>query len=196
MTIWDDGGSKLAEQLIAELIRLFGDDPCREGLAETPGRAVNMFREMLEGMRYSNSEIANIAEKCFDDDFTQTSQGIVIVKDISVHSFCEHHIALIYNMKVTAAYIPCGRVIGLSKIARIADLVAKRMTLQERMGADIAEIIGRIAGTDDVAVLIEGEHSCMAARGVSKTGAVTKTAIFKGKFEKDESVKQTLLGLI
>lgn len=92
----------------------------------------------------------------------------VVVKDIDIFSYCEHHLALMYDMKVTVAYVPNGKVIGLSKIARIADMVAKRLQLQERIGTDIADIITQVTGSEDVAVYIEGCHSCMTARGTER----------------------------
>ena len=101
---------------------------------------------------------------------------MVMVKDIEIFSYCEHHLALMYDMKVSVAYVPNGKVIGLSKIARIADMVGKRLQLQERIGSDIAEIMQEILDTKDVAVVIEGTHSCMTARGIKKVNAKTYTA--------------------
>ena len=103
-----------------------------------------------------------------DDEGTSRYGDMVVVKDIDIFSYCEHHIALMYDMKVTVAYVPKGRVIGLSKIARIADMVGKRLQLQERIGSDIADIICKVTGSEDVAVFIEGCHSCMTARGIKK----------------------------
>ena len=101
-----------------------------------------------------------------------------------------------YDMKVTVAYIPKGKVIGLSKIARIADMVAKRLQLQERIGTDIAEVITKATGSEDVAVYIEGTHSCMTARGIKKSAARTVTTTFRGKFEKDRDLQNRLLMMI
>ncbi|MDE5864349.1 MAG: GTP cyclohydrolase I, partial [Lachnospiraceae bacterium] len=113
--------------------------------------------------------------------------------DIEVFSYCEHHLALMYDMKVAVAYIPKGRVIGLSKIARIADMAAKRLQLQERIGTDIAEIISKAAGSPDVAVYIEGCHSCMTARGIKKNASKTVTTTFRGRFETEQELKNRLL---
>ena len=187
-TIFDACGEKRAVELIRELIQLFGGDSNREGLRETPERAVAMYREMLAGMKYTNKEIAEIADKCFEDE-QLVNDNIIIVKDIEAFSFCEHHLALIYNIKVTVAYIPKGKIIGLSKIARITDLVCKRLNLQERIGNDIMEIVSEITGSSDVAVIIEGAHSCMNARGISKLNATTKTAVFSGTFENQDKMK-------
>jgi len=121
---------------------------------------------------------------------------MVIVKDIDIFSHCEHHIALMYDMKVTVAYIPNGKVIGLSKIARVADMAAKRLQLQERLGADIAEIISLATGSKDVIVVIEGEHSCMTARGIKSKGAKTRTAAIRGLFDTDHQLRQEFYDLI
>lgn len=153
---------------IRGLLIALGDDPDREGLKDTPDRVARMYEEVFEGMNYTNHEIAQMFDKTFEEDLTFSSENsdFVIVKDIDIFSYCEHHMALMYDMKVTVAYVPNGKVIGLSKIARIADMVSKRLQLQERIGTDIAEIMQEITGSDDVAVLIEGCHSCMTARGI------------------------------
>ena len=114
---------------------------------------------------------------------------MVVVKDIDIFSYCEHHLALMYNMKVTVAYQPKEKILGLSKIARICDMVGKRLQLQERIGSDIVEIISKVAGTEDVAVLIEGNHSCMSARGIKKNQAKTITSTLRGRFESDPAME-------
>ena len=141
---------------IRGILVALGDDPDREGLKETPDRVARMYEEVFEGMNYTNDEIAEMFDKTFEDEleFSEQSQDLVIVRDIDVFSYCEHHMALMYDMKVTVAYIPSGKVIGLSKIARIADMAAKRLQLQERIGSDIADIIEKVTDSDDVAVLI------------------------------------------
>lgn len=171
-----------------------GDDPEREGLRDTPDRVARMYEEVFEGMNYSNHEIACMFDKTFEDriDLTEDTQDMVMVKDIDIFSYCEHHLALMYDMKVTVAYIPHGKVIGLSKIARIADMVGKRLQLQERIGADIAEILQEVLGSDDVAVVIEGTHSCMTARGIKKTAATTRTYALRGRFRDDPGLQMRL----
>lgn len=171
---------------IRGLLEALGEDPDREGLVDTPARVAKMYKEIFEGIRYSNEEIAQMFNKTFDEDVNcQKEEDLVIVKDIDIFSYCEHHMALMYDMKVTVAYIPYGKVIGLSKIARIADMASKRLQLQERLGADIAEIITMVTGSSDVAVIIEGSHSCMSARGIKKPGAKTITKTYRGKFKDD-----------
>lgn len=168
---------------IRGLLEALGDDPDREGLRETPDRVARMYEEVFEGMNYTNGEIAEMFGKTFD---TQCGNNdIVIVRDIDVFSYCEHHLALMYDMKVTVAYIPKERVLGLSKIARIADMAAKRLQLQERIGSDIAEIMQKASGSEDVAVFIEANHSCMTARGIKKPSAKTSTVTLRGRFDTD-----------
>ena len=187
------------QEAIKEHIRgilvALGDDPEREGLIDTPERVARMYAEVFDGMNYTNDEIAEMFSKSFEMT-SGSEQDMVVVKDIEVFSYCEHHLALMYDMKVTVAYIPKGRVIGLSKIARIADMVAKRLQLQERIGTDIAEVITKATGSSDVAVYIEGNHSCMTARGIKKTDAKTVTTTFRGRFEKEMELQNKLLFMI
>ena len=175
---------------IRGILVALGDDPDREGLKETPDRVARMYEEVFEGMNYTNDEIATMFGKTFEDDFEYTtdSKDMVVVKDIDIFSYCEHDLALMYDMKVTVAYIPNGKVIGLSKIARIADMVGKRLQLQERIGNDIADIMIKVTGSEDVAVLIEGCHSCMSARGIKKQNAKTYSSTLRGKFMEDKDL--------
>lgn len=177
---------------IRGILVALGDDPDREGLRDTPERVAKMYAEVFEGMNYTNDEIADMFSKSFE--MTSSSENdMVLVKDIDVFSYCEHHLALMYDMRVTVAYIPKDRVIGLSKIARIADMAAKRLQLQERIGADIASIISKAIDSPDVAVYIEACHSCMTARGIKKPGAKTVTTTFRGRFEAEEALQNKFL---
>ena len=179
---------------IRGILVALGDDPDREGLKETPDRVARMYEEVFEGMNYSNHEIAQMFSKTFEDDLSvKDHKDMVIVKDIDIFSYCEHHMALMYDMKVSVAYIPNGKVIGLSKIARIADMAAKRLQLQERIGSDIAEIMEEVTGSDSIAVKIEGCHSCMTARGIKKTTATTITTTFTGRFKTDASLQMRVM---
>jgi len=178
------------EAAMAQLIRALGDDPTREGLAETPARAAKMYAEMFAGVSLSNDEIVDLHGTTFPDPGTE----MIIVKDISCFSFCEHHFALMYNMRVHVAYIPRGRVIGLSKVARIVDLVCKRFQLQERIGADVAYILEKVLETDDIMVVIEGEHSCMTARGIRAQGAQTRSNTTRGRFATRADLFQAVAG--
>ena len=177
---------------IRELIIALNDDPDRPGLVETPDRVARMFQEVYEGMCYTNEEIAHMFDKTFEEIVTD---DMVIISDIPVFSHCEHHLALMYDMKVHVAYLPKGRVIGLSKVGRIADMVAKRLQLQERIGQDVADILEMVLQTEDVAVIIEGKHACMTSRGVKKD-SVTKTSTLRGKFRENAMLRAEMLNLI
>ena len=133
-------------------------------------------------------------DKSFTDDFCVEGQqdDIVLVKDIDIFSYCEHHMALMYDMQVSVAYIPKNKILGLSKLARIADMAAKRLQLQERIGADIAQIVSIASESEDVAVIIKGCHSCMSARGIKKEQAKTVTTTFLGKFKEDAALQSKL----
>lgn len=181
------------EQAVTMLIEALGDDPNREGLKETPRRVSKMYKEVFEGMCYTNDEIAEKFNKCFEDT---TTGDLVVVKDIDVFSYCEHHIALMYDMKVSVGYIPNKKVIGLSKIARIADMCAKRLQLQERLGTDIYEVLKKVLNTDDIIVVIEGCHSCMTARGIKKVNSKTRTACCKGRFMDNMALRTEFYNLI
>ena len=176
------------------ILAALGDDPDREGLKETPDRVARMYEEVFEGMNYTNHEIAMMFNKSFKDDLCVGSdkKDIVLVRDIPIFSYCEHHIALMYDMSVSVAYIPKEKVLGLSKIARICDMASKRLQLQERIGSDIAEIMCEAAETDDVAVIIHGTHSCMSARGIKKEARSTVRTTFRCRFETDAAIQSQL----
>ena len=178
---------------IRTIIEELGDDPNREGLIETPERVARMYAEVFEGMRYTNDEIAEKFNKCFEKE---DSRDLVLVKDIEIFSYCEHHMALMYNMKCHVGYIPNGKVIGLSKIARICDMVSKRLQLQERICSDIAEIMQKVCETEDVIVIVDGEHSCMTARGIKSRGAKTRTSAIRGLFDNDHELRHEVYELL
>lgn len=177
------------EMHIRGILEALGEDPDREGLAETPERVARMYEEVFAGIQYSNHEIAQMFGKTFT---APQDASAVVVKDIGVFSFCEHHMALMYNMHVNVAYVPNGKVIGLSKIARICDMAARRLQIQERLGADIAEILMEAADTPDVGVVISGVHSCMTARGIRNASARTVTQTFHGAFRDDPELQKLI----
>lgn len=181
------------KELTKEFLKALGDDPNREGLKKTPDRVARMCSEIFEGMLYSNQEIAEMYDTCFEDVKTG---DLVVESNIPIHSFCEHHIMLMYDMSVAIGYIPNGKVIGLSKLARISDMVSKRLQLQERIGSDIADILSMILGTNDIIVVIQGKHGCMTARGIKSREAVTKTATLRGRFESDSDLRSEFYALI
>ncbi|WES35489.1 GTP cyclohydrolase I FolE [Ruminiclostridium papyrosolvens DSM 2782] len=186
---------KKVEEHIRGLLIAIGEDPDREGLKETPSRVARMYEEIFEGISYTNDDIADMYNKTFEDDLVipKDNKEMVLVKDIDIFSYCEHHMALMYNMKVAVAYVPNGKILGLSKIARIADMVGKRLQLQERIGSDIAEIMQKITDSEDVAIIIEGQHACMTARGIKNTGSRTTTTTFRGKFNTDSNLTKRLM---
>ena len=196
------GGNMIDTDAIKEHIRgilvALGDDPDREGLKETPDRVARMYEEVFEGMNYTNHEIAKMFNKTFNEDAgtAKGSDDMVIVRDIDIFSYCEHHLALMYNMHCHVGYIPNGKVIGLSKIARICDMVSKRLQLQERICSDIAEVIQKVCDTEDVIVVVEGEHSCMTARGIKARGAKTRTSAIRGLFDTDHELRNEFYQLI
>lgn len=195
---------KEIEKIARAFLEAVDPDPDRDGLKETPKRVAKYWIELLEGQKYTNDEIAEMYDKCFDLDdgddgqvgSENLKQDLVIESGINIFSHCEHHLALMYDLNVTIAYIPNKRVIGLSKMARIAEMVGKRLQLQEKIGSDIAYIMKKILGTEDVAVLIKGKHACMTARGAKAREAVTRTSALSGKFMEDSSLRSEMLQLL
>ena len=189
--------TKAIEEHIRGILIALGDDPHREGLVDTPKRVAKMYEEVFAGMNYTNHEIAQMFNTTFEEDSDDedlpndlpNARRVVVMKDIDLFSYCEHHMALMYDMKATVAYIPGKRVIGLSKIARVCDMVGRRLQLQERIGRDIADIICEITHSNDVAVLLEGHHSCVSARGIKKNNTKTLTAELRGRFQTDQSLQ-------
>jgi len=188
---------KAIEEHIRGILIALGDNPDREGLKDTPKRVAKMYEEVFKGMCYSNDEIVELFNTTFEDDLyvNDNSNDIVFMKDIEIFSHCEHHLSLMYNMKVAIAYIPNKKIIGLSKIARIADMVGRRLQLQERIGSDIAEILQNITGSEDIAVIIQGEHGCMTTRGIEKPGAKTISTTIRGRFNTDSILNNKLMML-
>lgn len=163
---------------------------------ETPERFVRMLSELIQYQNVSNQEIADIANKVFEMDTQSSVSDMVLVKDIDAFSLCEHHVALIYDMKVSVAYVPNGAILGLSKIARIVDMVCKRLQLQEKIGEDIAEIMYMITGSKDVAIHITAKHSCITARGIKNPSTVTVTTKLSGIFLTDRSIRDSFFSSV
>ncbi|GLI57207.1 GTP cyclohydrolase 1 [Propionigenium maris DSM 9537] len=188
---------KKIEEHVRGILEALGENPHREGLIDTPKRVANMYEEVFEGIKYSNKDIAEKFGVTFEEEdiYTEEHMDMVIMKDIELFSYCEHHLAMMYNMKAAVAYLPNKKVLGLSKIARIAEMAAKRLQLQERIGKDIAEIICMATGSDDVAVIITGEHGCMTTRGIKKPGTKTTTTTLRGRFERDNELLNKFLML-
>lgn len=181
------------EQAIKDLLVAFGEDINREGLIDTPHRVAGYWEELLEGMKYTNQEIAEMYSKKFI-----TSSDPLVVKEVkNVYSHCEHHLALMFNMTVVVAYIPNQiadgkyEVIGLSKIPRIVDLCSKRLQLQERLAEDIAECISIATGSADVFVNIKGDHACVSARG-AKSDGFTDVTVLRGRFKTNSDLRNEI----
>ena len=186
------------EAAVKEILLALGDDPNRAGIAKTPKRVAKMYEQVFEGMTYTNDDLVKLFGVTFNEEgFVRNESDIVVVKDIPIFSYCEHHLALMYDMEVTIAYLPSEKVIGLSKLARIADMVGRRLQLQERIGKEIAEIVARITESNAVCVLITGSHSCMTARGISKPGSTTTTLTYEGAaFAENRELRQEFMTLI
>jgi GTP cyclohydrolase I len=168
-----------AEEAVRTLIAFAGDDPAREGVLETPSRVVEAYEEMFRG--YTESA-ADVLDKTFAEG--EAYDDFVLVRDITFNSHCEHHIMPFFG-KAHIAYRPVGRVVGLSKLARLVDVFARRLQTQEHMSAQIITAIDEILKPAGVAVMIEAEHMCMSIRGVTKPGALTVTTQFRGTFRDD-----------
>jgi GTP cyclohydrolase I len=171
------------------LLESFGEDTEREGLIETPRRVAGYWEELLEGNNYTNQEIANMYSKKFI-----VKDDTLVVKEVkNIYSHCEHHLALMFNMKVVVAYIPKKvkggyEVIGLSKIPRIVEMCSKRLQLQEKLASDIAECISLATGSKDVYVNIIGDHACVSARG-SKSDGFTDVTYLSGRFKTNSDLR-------
>lgn len=186
---------KKIEKLIRKLLIELNDNPDRPGLIETPKRVAKMYQEIFEGQLYSNKEIADMFDKCFDIK-TVSTDGLVIEKDISAFSTCEHHLATMYDMKISIGYIPKNKVIGLSKLNRICQMCAKRLQLQEKLGEDILEVLKLILETDDIAVFIKAKHMCVAMRGIKDIQSSTVSSKLSGRFMTNSSLRSEFLSMI
>lgn len=178
-------------KIFKELLSEIDPKPNRQGLKETPKRMVGYFKELFEGALYTNDEIAEM----FDKQFDIGGDDLVMVNNIEAYSHCEHHCALM-RLNINIAYIPIeGRVLGLSKFARIADMVCKRLQVQERIGMDICEILQKL-GMKDIMVVIDGVHSCVTARGIKSRRSITRTNCLRGRFLYDTPLKNEVLNSI
>ncbi len=179
-----------AEAAVRELLLAVGEDPDRDGLRDTPGRVARAFEEIFGGL-YTDPDAV------LDTTFDEGHDELVLVKDIPMYSTCEHHLVSFHGV-AHVGYIPGedGRVTGLSKIARLVDLYAKRPQVQERLTGQIADALMRKLNPQGAIVVIEAEHLCMAMRGVRKPGAVTTTSAVRGQFKTSASSRAEALDLI
>jgi GTP cyclohydrolase I len=177
------------EELIRKILSELGEDPQREGLIKTPERVVRALRFLTEGYQKDPKEVINGAQ------FTENYNEMILVKDIAIYSLCEHHMLPFWG-KCHVAYIPDKKIIGLSKIARLVEIFARRLQVQERMTTQIAQVIEEHLKPLGVAVVIEAEHLCMQMRGVQKQGSVAVTSEMLGAFRKNESTRAEFMNLI
>ena len=179
-----------AEQAVRTLIRWAGDNPDREGLQGTPDRVVRSYDEFFAG--YATDPVA-LLERTFEE--TEGYDEIVLLRDIRVESYCEHHMVPIVGV-AHVAYLPGNRVVGISKLARVVEAYAKRLQIQEKLTAQIANTINEVLQPRGVAVVIEAEHQCMSTRGVHKPGVSMVTSRMLGAFRDDPSTRREVLSMI
>tara|TARA_Y100000588_G_scaffold366577_1_gene432447 strand:- start:158 stop:694 length:537 start_codon:yes stop_codon:yes gene_type:complete len=177
------------QELYKKIIEEIGENPEREGLKDTPLRAENAMRYLTKGYAEDINDIIN--EALFESDMSE----MVIVKDIEMYSMCEHHL-LPFLGKCHIGYLPAGRVLGLSKLARIVDFYARRLQIQERLTSEIANCIEQITGAKGVAVVVEAKHLCMMMRGVEKQNSTMTTSVMLGAMRDNSSSRAEFLNLI
>jgi GTP cyclohydrolase IA len=173
---------------VREILLAVGEDPDREGLKETPERVARMYAEIFSGLRQD-------ASIPLQKTFTEKYDEIVLVRDISFESFCEHHLLPFYG-KAHIAYLPNGKIVGLSKLARVVEVLSRRPQVQERMTESIADLIMNHVCARGVGVIIEAAHTCMTVRGVRKPGSLCVTSAMRGTFAENLSTRAELMALI
>lgn len=188
--VWDGFDTVRAEAAVRELLLAIGEDPDREGLRDTPARVARSYRELFAGL---HTDPADVLERTFSEDHDE----LVLVREIPLFSMCEHHLLPFHGL-AHVAYIPGvdGRVTGLSKLARLVDLFARRPQVQERLTRQVADAVHQRLGARGVLVVIDAEHQCMSARGVRKPGARTTTSAVRGMLKTSASTRAEALGLI
>lgn len=177
------------EQHWAKIIEAVGEDLERPGLADTPKRAAKAFEFLTRGYAQSVDEVVNNAL------FPSDASEMILVQDVELYSLCEHHL-LPFIGKCHVAYIPTGKVLGLSKVARIVDLYARRLQIQEALTAQIAETIMQVTDAEGVGVIIEAQHMCMMMRGVEKQNSLMKTSAMLGTFRSEQKTRDEFLSLL
>jgi len=171
------------------ILRQLGEDPAREGLRDTPKRAAKAMRYLCRGYEQSLEEVVNGAL------FSSDTSEMVLVKNIELYSLCEHHL-LPFIGKVHVAYLPAGKVLGLSKVARIVDMYARRLQIQENLSRQIAEAVQQVTAASGVAVVIEAQHMCMMMRGVEKQNSSMVTSVMLGEFHENAATRAEFMNLI
>ena len=176
------------EQLLRRMIALIGEDPDRDGLRETPRRMAAMYEEVFQGLRQDPVAALSVG-------FEESHDELVILRDIPFYSMCEHHF-MPFHGQAHLGYLPDGRIVGLSKIARALEIFARRPQVQERLTTQLAACVEEVLQARGVGVVIEAEHLCMTARGIRKPGARMVTSAMRGRFRDDPNTRQEFLGLI
>jgi GTP cyclohydrolase I len=176
------------QRIVRDLLVAIGEDPDREGLRDTPRRIAAMYNELFEGLHKDPVEVLSVG-------FEEGHDEMVILREIPFYSMCEHHF-MPFHGEAHVGYLPDGRIVGLSKIARAVDIFARRPQVQERLTGQIADCIDEVLGAKGVGVVIEAEHLCMTARGVRKPGSKMVTSAMRGKFREDSNTRQEFLELI
>jgi GTP cyclohydrolase IA len=179
-----------AETAITTLLRWAGDDPNREGLRDTPARVARAFEEWFSGY---NEDPEDYLKRTFEE--VEGYDEMIVLRDIRFESHCEHHLAPIIG-KAHVAYLPTNRVVGISKLARVVEAYARRLQVQEKMNAQIANCIQKVLEPKGVAVVIEAQHQCMTTRGVHKPGVTMVTSTMLGAFRKDPMTRREFLTII
>jgi GTP cyclohydrolase I len=177
------------ENAFTKIIESTGEDITRDGLKNTPVRAAKAFKFLTQGYEQSLETVVNGAL------FNSDSDEMIIVKDVEIYSLCEHHL-LPFIGRCHVAYLPKGKIIGLSKIARIVDMFARRLQVQERLTKQIAEAVFKITGASGVGVVLEAKHLCMMMRGVEKQNSAMTTSVMLGSFRKDRRTRSEFLSLV
>lgn len=187
--IFDEETTLQIAQHVKEILALLGEDPEREGLLKTPERVAKSLQFLTKG--YQEDGVGIVRQAIFDEEYQQ----MVLVRDIELYSMCEHHM-LPFLGKCHIAYIPNGKITGLSKLARVVETFARRLQVQERLTVEIRDCIQEALNPLGVAVVIEATHTCMQIRGVQKSNAITTTSAFSGAFLKSEKTRNEFLNLI
>ena len=180
--------TKRIEKAVSEILLAVGEDPGREGLKKTPERVARMYAELLAGMQKD-------PEKHLRSVFTESYEEIVLLREIPFYSICEHHL-MPFIGKAHVAYLPSGRILGISKLARIVDCFARRLQAQERLTYQIADFIMNKLEPQGVAVVLEASHSCMTIRGIKKPGSAMVTSALRGIFKRDPKSRSEIMSLM
>jgi GTP cyclohydrolase I len=184
----DPVDQKRIRAAVREILLAVGEDPEREGLKDTPDRVARMYAEIFAGLHKD-------AGAPLRKTFTEKYDEMVLIRDIGFESFCEHHLLPFYG-KAHVAYLPNGKIVGLSKLARVVEILSRRPQVQERMTEDLADLVMKHLDAQGVGVILEAEHTCMTSRGVRKPGSVCTTSAMRGSFADNAPTRAELMALI